>query len=55
MRVYQSSYSPTSSLYVRPVITLKPGIKVNEGDGSYNSPYVIDVSEVTGTPPEQNP
>jgi hypothetical protein len=53
IRTSSSTYSASSTLYVRPVITLKPGTRYNEGNGSYDSPYVIDVTEAT--PPEENP
>jgi hypothetical protein len=29
---------------VRPAIVLKPGIEIASGDGTYNSPYVIDTT-----------
>ena len=36
----------SSSPAVRPVITLKSGIKISKGDGTLSNPYVIDTSYV---------
>ena len=29
---------------LRPVIFLNPGVEISSGDGTYNSPYIIDTS-----------
>ena len=38
---YASEYTPES---VRPVIVLKPGIAISGGNGTYNSPYIVDTT-----------
>jgi hypothetical protein len=38
------NYSVNYAYGLRPTIVLKPGIAISGGDGTYNSPYVIDTS-----------
>lgn len=40
-----SGTSSAGTAYVRPVISLKAGVKVSEGDGTSTNPYVIDTTE----------
>ena len=54
VRTTSPTYYTGNSLAIRPVISLKPETKFNEGDGSFDNPYVIDVSEGANIPGDDN-
>ena len=39
-----SSYNVRFALGIRPAIVLKPSVAITGGDGTYNTPYIIDTS-----------
>ena len=39
-----SNTSATSASGIRPVIVLKPGITITGGNGTYNTPYIVDIN-----------
>ena len=38
------TYSVRNSYGLRPAVVLKPGVEISEGNGTYNSPYIVDTS-----------
>ena len=41
---YDTDKSVNYSYGVRPAIVLKPGIEISEGNGTYNSPYIVNTN-----------